>query len=123
TVLAPSTSVIYAPDAPVNVSVPAVYDYRADVKDFGLLRPVAPIREQQKYSVFAAVSSASIAEMRQAGTIYPAWTRAYLQLPATLPDAVRQEAWRVVGDATNAYDAAASIEQYLRGVRYSNHVP
>ena len=123
TVLAPSTSVIYAPDSPVNISVPTVYDYRADVKDFGILRPVAPVREQQRYSVLASVSSASMAELRQAGTIYPAWTRSYVQLPPGLPAAVQQEAWRIVGDATNAYDAASRIEQHLRGFKYSTHVP
>ena len=87
------------------------------------MRPVTPVREQQKYSVLASVSAASIAELRQAGAIYPAWSRGYLQLPASLPNAVQQEAWRVVGDANNAYDAAARVEQYLRGFRYSTHVP
>ncbi len=123
TMLAPSTSVIYAPDAPVTVSVPAVYEYRADRRDFALLRPLAPVQEQQRYSVLAAITSASIAELRQAGTVYPEWTRKYRELPNELPDQVRREAWRVVGDATTAYDAAAAIEQYLRGMTYSTKVP
>ncbi len=123
TMLAPSTSVIYAPDAPVTVSVPTVYEYRADRHDFALLRPMAPVHEQQRYSVLAAISTASIAELRQAGTVYPEWTRKYRELPVELPDRVRREAWRVVGDATNAYDAAAAIEQYLRGMTYSTKVP
>ena len=46
-----------------------------------------------------------------------------MQLPAGLPDAVRQQSWRVVGRATNTYDAAASVEQYLRGLSYSTRVP
>jgi transglutaminase-like putative cysteine protease len=123
TMLAPSTSVIYAPDSPVTVSVPTVYEYRADRRDFALLRPMAPVHEQQRYSVLAAVTSASIAELKQAGTVYPEWTRRYRELPVELPDQVRRESWRVVGDATNAYDAAAAIEQYLRGMTYSTKVP
>lgn len=122
TFLAPSTSVLYAPEAPVTISVPTVYEYRADRKDYGSLRPVIPVREQQRYSLLASVSTASIAELRQTGTAYPAWVRTYLQLPPKLPDPVRQEAWRVVGDATNVYDAASAIEHHLRGFRYSTRV-
>jgi len=123
TMLAPSTSVIYAPDSPVTVSVPTVYEYRADRRDFALLRPMAPVHEQQRYSVLAAITTASIAELKQAGAVYPDWTRKYRELPVELPDQVRRESWRVVGDATNAYDAAAAIERYLRGMTYSTKVP
>src|SRR5439155_2550595 len=123
TLLAPSSSVIYAPDTPMTVSIPSVYEYRGAQNDYGLLRPVTPIREQQRYSVLASVSTASISELRQAGTIYPQWTRPYLQLPSTLPEPVKQEAWRVVGDASNVYDAAANLEGYLRGFKYSTRVP
>lgn len=123
TLLAPSSSVIYAPDSPMTVSVATVYDYRGVPADFALLRPVTPLREQQRYSVLASVSTASISELRQAGTIYPQWTRAYLQLPPELPEPVRREAWRVVGDATNVYDAASAVEQYLRSLKYSTRVP
>jgi transglutaminase-like putative cysteine protease len=123
TLLAPSSGILYSPDVPVNVSVPSVYDYRADMKDYAILRPVATLREEQKYSVFASVSSASNAELRQAGSVYPSWTRNYLQLPPTLPEAVKNETWRVVGDANNVYDAANRIEAHLRTLKYSTHVP
>jgi hypothetical protein len=36
---------------------------------------------------------------------------------------VRREAWQVVGEATNAYDAASAVEQYLRSLKYSTRVP
>lgn len=123
TVLAHSTSVIYAPDAPVTVSLPSVYEFRGDRRDYALLRPLAPVHEQQRYSVLAAISTASAAELRQAGTLYPEWTRRYRELPVELPDSVRREAWRVVGEATNAYDAAVNIERYLRSMTYSTRVP
>jgi transglutaminase-like putative cysteine protease len=123
TLLAPSSSVIYAPDMPMTVSIPSIYEYRGVQNDYALLRPITPIREQQRYSVLTSVSNASISELRQAGTIYPQWTRPYLQLPPTLPKPVEQEAWRVVGESTNVYDAASNIEQYLRGFKYSTRVP
>src|SRR5581483_3067722 len=123
TVLAPSTSVIYAPDAPVTISVPTVYDYREDRHDYGSLRPLAPIHEQQRYSVLSSVSTASASELRQVGTAYPSWMHQYLQLPASLPDRVRREGRRVVGEASNSYDAALNVQQYLRGLTYSTRVP
>jgi transglutaminase-like putative cysteine protease len=124
TLIAPSSSVIYAPDTPMTVSIPSIYEYRGAQNDYALLRPVAPIREQQRYSVLASVSTASISELRQAGTIFPQWVRnSYLQLPPTVPQRVSDESWRVVGDASNMYDAASNIEQYLRAFKYSTRVP
>ncbi|HEY3115745.1 MAG TPA: transglutaminase domain-containing protein, partial [Chloroflexota bacterium] len=123
TVLAPGSSVIYAPDSPVTVSVPTVYEHRADLHDFALLRPVAALHEQQTYSVLASVPSVSVSELRQAPTIYPSWVqRENLQLPSTFPEAVRQQAWSVVGDATTVYDAAANMESYLRTLPYKTRV-
>lgn len=121
-VLAPGSSVLHAPDSPLTVNLPVVYEYRGDPSDFAFLRPVVPLRQYQQYSVLAAVSTASMSELRRAGTIYPQWTRAYLQLPDGFPEAVRQEAWRVVGDATNTHDAAAKIEAHLRTFPYKTRV-
>lgn len=121
-VLAPGTSVLHAPDAPLTMSVPSAYEYRGDLADFGFLRPAVPLRQFQQYSVLAAVSTASISELRRAGTIYPQWTRNYLQLPEGFPNAVRDEAWRVVGTAETTYQAAANIESYLRSFTYKTRV-
>jgi hypothetical protein len=115
--------VLYAPDAPLSLSVPTIYEFRGDRKDYGALRPLTPLREQQRYSVLASISSASITELRQASTTYPSWTRPYVQLPPTLPDRVRREAWRIVGDASTVYDAATRIEHQLRQLKYSTRVP
>ena len=83
-----------------------MYDFRADRHDYGSLRPVAPIHEQQRYSVLAAVSNASASDLRQASRDYASWTQAYQQLPNDLPDRVRREARREINDTSNAYDAA-----------------
>lgn len=123
TLLAPASSVVYAPDRPITLSIPTIYDYRGTPIDYGSLRPVVPIREQQRYNVLTSVSTATMSELRQAGTIYPQWTRRYLELPPELPEAVRREGWKVVGDATNVYDASSNIEQYLRSFKYSTRVP
>ncbi|HEY3117540.1 MAG TPA: transglutaminase domain-containing protein, partial [Chloroflexota bacterium] len=121
-VLAPGTSVIHAPDTPLSLSVPSAYEYRGDLTDFAFLRPSVALHQFQQYSVLSAVSTASISELRRAGTIYPQWTRNYLQLPDAFPDAVRDESWRVVGNAETTYEAAANIETYLRTLTYKTRV-
>jgi transglutaminase-like putative cysteine protease len=121
-VLAPGTSVIHAPDAPLTISVPSAYEYRGDVSDFAFLRPSVALHQFQQYSVLSAVSTASMSELRRAGTIYPQSTRSYLQLPDGFPDAVRDEAWRVVGNAETTFDAASNIETYLRTLTYKTRV-
>ena len=122
-VLAPGSAILHAPDAPVTVSIPAVYEYRSGLTDFALLRPAVALRQFQQYSVLASVSTASISELRRAGTIYPASVRPYLQLPESLPKTVVDESWRVVGDATTTqYEAAARIEAYLRTFAYKTRV-
>ncbi|MBI4213941.1 MAG: transglutaminase domain-containing protein [Chloroflexi bacterium] len=123
TVLAPGSAVLHAPDSPVTTSVVAVYEYRNDPTDFSLLRPVVALRQSQQYSVLAAVPTASISELRRAGTLYPASVYpAYLQLPDGFPEAVRQHAWRVVGEAETVYDAAANLEAHLRTFAYKTRV-
>ncbi|MSQ23811.1 MAG: DUF4129 domain-containing protein [Chloroflexi bacterium] len=122
TMLALGSSILHAPDAPVTVNLPVNYDYRGDFTDIAFIRPVISLRQQQQYSVLASVSTASTSELKRASTIYPPWTRAYLQLPDFFPDAVRQEAWRVVGDSTTTYEAAANVEDYLRTLTYKTRV-
>lgn len=121
-ILAPGTAVLHAPDAPLTVSVPSAYEYRGEPGDFAFLRPTVQLNQFQQYSVLSAVSTASMSELRRAPTIYPQWTRNYLQLPDGFPEAVRNEAWRVVGSAETTFDAATNIESYLRTMSYKTRV-
>ena len=67
------------------------------------------------YQVTSWVADFNMAQMRRAGTNYPAAISAtYLQLPTTLPERVRQLAKRIVGDASNPYDMAERVQDYLR---------
>ena len=71
------------------------------------------------YEVTSWVADFTLNQMRTtatvAGTDYPAAIRdAYLQLPKSLPQRVRQLANNIVGDATNPYDMAERIQDYLR---------
>ena len=100
TLLAPSSSVIYAPDTPMTVSIPSIYEYRGAGDRLCSAATRSPrIREQQRYSVLTSVSTASVAELRQSGTIFPQWVRNnYLQLPPSVPQRVTRRSvegrWR-----------------------------
>jgi len=120
--LAPQASMLFAADEPVRVSVPVYYDYREVPDDVVSLRLQAPLRRGQQYTVVSSVSVATVSDLRNAGTDYPAWTRRYRELPRSLPIRVRQEALRVTASATNPYDKAVALESYLRQFRYSTRV-
>lgn len=120
--LAPQTSMLFAADTPLRVSVPAYYDYRESPDDLVSLRLLTPLRRGQQYTVISSVSVATVSDLRNASTDYPAWTRRYRELPRSVPIRVRQEALRVTAGATNAYDKAVALENYLRQFRYSTRV-
>jgi hypothetical protein len=80
-----------------------------------------PLEAGQTYTVTALVSSADVQSLQAAGTDYPDWVRAaYLQLPTTVTDRTRALARTIVTDAgaTNPYDEAAAIQNYLRRFVY-----
>jgi hypothetical protein len=53
--------------------------------------------------------------LQQTGTDYPDWVKErYLQLPAALPDRIRQLTLQITDGYTNPYDKAKRIEDYLR---------
>jgi transglutaminase-like putative cysteine protease len=67
------------------------------------------------YEVTSWAADYTLSQMRKAGTDYPpAIVAAYLQLPGSLPQRVRQLAKNIVGDATVPYDMAERIQDYLR---------
>lgn len=85
-----------------------------------------PLEAGQTYTVTALVSTADVQSLREAGTDYPDWVRAsYLQLPATVTDRTRALARQIVNDAgaTNPYDQATAIQNYLRRFIYDETRP
>ena len=72
------------------------------------------------YLVESLVPLAGEAELRAAGSDYPAWIRArYLDLPDDLPDRVRVLARDLTAVAPTPYDRARAIEAYLRQFPYT----
>ena len=73
--------------------------------EFSMWTTLSPLGPGDTYRVVSSVSRATIEQLRSAGSNYPAAIRErYLQLPATLPDRVRELARKIVTDAkaTNA---------------------
>jgi transglutaminase-like putative cysteine protease len=82
------------------------------------------LREGDVYNSVGSVSVASAEELRGAGTQYPPEIfERYTQLPGDVPERVGEEAVRVAGGATNPFDAAIALEDYIRSFPYATNVP
>ncbi|GIW08112.1 MAG: hypothetical protein KatS3mg060_2917 [Dehalococcoidia bacterium] len=91
--------------------------------DFTSVRVPGRGRAPSQYSVVSSVSVASERELRNASTDYPGWiSERYLQLPSNVPERVRRLAQEVTAGATNPYDKALRIQDYLRAFRYNESI-
>ncbi len=73
----------------------------------------------QSYTVTGSISTATPADLLQAGADYPGWiTDYYLQLPATLPQRVSELSENITRNVQSPYEKAVAIEQYLSRMSY-----
>jgi transglutaminase-like putative cysteine protease len=126
TLLQPHDPLIYAAGEPIVAQFPARVQAfvpldGADPTGFEVTAIYAAgLARRNRYDIRSLVTTASIRQLRQAGTDYPEWVLSrYLQLPPSLPARVGELAQKVAGGAATPYDQAAAIEAYLRGLRYS----
>ncbi len=76
------------------------------------------------YQVKALLPDVSQVDLRAAGVNYPDWVKSrYLGLPTSITPALRNLAKQLTGESPTPYDAAMSIETYLRQFPYSLDVP
>jgi transglutaminase-like putative cysteine protease len=111
----------YVIDLRASGEVP-VYD------DLTSVHAMSGVPANMQYTVTSLVSEAKPDDLRQAGTNYEQWVNErYLNLPATVPQRVRDKAQEIVDSqgATNPYDKAKAIEAYLRSdnFTYSTNIP
>src|ERR1700730_2517007 len=90
------------------------------------LSSVGSLSSSGPYSVTIEYSTATDADLQGAGTSYPDWVAPYTRIPpgyrsAGLIERIHQLALKVVNDAgaTNPYDEAMAIQNYLRGPLFS----
>jgi len=83
----------------------------------------AAFSNTKAYKAEAYVPLATVKRLREAPTDYPEFIRQrYLQLPASLPERVRQLSKELTDGKSNAFDKAKAIEAYLRTYPYDLNV-
>jgi transglutaminase-like putative cysteine protease len=96
-----------------------------DTVELGLVEAAEYLQAGDEYEVIAAISVATIEELRSAGLEYPGWiTERYLQLPGSVTPRTRELAATITEGMDNPYDRAQAITNYLReNISYNETVP
>ena len=117
------TSYLYVP-SPLNngMSLPVQVESHKSAplfSDMVTLRPEKRLAAGDEYIGTFLGSIQPERFLRTAGQDYPQWvTEQYLELPTSLPQRVVDQAIELTMDATNPYDKARAIEEYLRTFSY-----
>jgi transglutaminase-like putative cysteine protease len=106
--------VIVSNGLPLSASIDARIVFGPDITDITSLRPTSRLDAGSDYRVESTLSSATPTRLRNAGTNYPAWIEPYLQLPDNYSTRVQSKAREVAANASNPYDIAVQIENFLR---------
>lgn len=124
---APLTT-LFSPAEPLWVSRPASMEMQLNPD--GTIEIISIVAGSQLlqgevYEVQAAMTQASVAQLRHAGTDYPDWVKErYLQLPPTVTERTRRLAEEITAGLDNPYDKVVAITNYLReNYAYSETVP
>ena len=106
---------IFTLGEPLAVDVPYDAEAGGSQGDVMALRPASGLKRGKSYTAVGSVSIASVEELREAGTSYPAGIAdTYLQLPDDLPPSPAGLAWDLTRYVRNPYDKSRAIEDYLR---------
>ncbi len=119
---------LFTPHQAVWLSRPARAEFSTNpdgTSDIGSYRAVPPLRAGESYQVRSALNSVTIAELRAAGTDYPAWvTNRYLQLPDNITPRTLRLAEEIAEGHQTPYDIVTAITNYLRNnIEYSETIP
>jgi transglutaminase-like putative cysteine protease len=118
---------LYTPSQPVWVDVP----YRPQLAvepdgtvDLVALNSTAIIMPGQPYEVRASLVSATVADLREAGTDYPEWIlERYTQLPPEITPATHELAAKISEGLESPYDIVTSVTEFLRAYEYRETIP
>ena len=103
--------------SPINVSLNAKAEVASaeTIPDIAALRSRKDLKTGDIYVANGTISVASEEKLKAAGTEYPPYVRdRYLQLPASLPQRVRDQAASLTRDRRTPFEKAKEIEAYLR---------
>jgi transglutaminase-like putative cysteine protease len=115
-IIAPHADTVFAANVPVSGTegLSALY---AGSDLIGLRSTLS------QYTVTSYLIEADEDTLREAPITATITISPYLELPAALPQRVRELAAQIVGDAPNSYDKAIRIEAYLRTYTYTLDLP
>lgn len=81
------------------------------------------LQQGDQYDVVSRMSVADEKSLREAGTLYPAWTAAYLQVPNSITAETRALAADLSAPYDTPYDKAIAIQNYLRAnISYNDQI-
>lgn len=139
TLLIRSSRLVYAAPQPVRLGLPVeaeldcVEDFQRTCvndnrqADVAIIRARETLRAGDAYTVRSSISTATAAQLRQAGADYPEWVRRlYLQGSASVSPRVQDLAAQIVtqAGAQTPYDKARAIERWLRtSIQYNESIP
>jgi transglutaminase-like putative cysteine protease len=123
-----TVSTLFTPPGPIWVSRPSrafFTDLPGGQMDVSTLRANPSLSAGEVYRVQASLSNASVAQLEEAGTEYPAWvTERYLQLPDSITDRTIDLAHEITAGMETPYEKATAITTWLRqNIEYSEVVP
>jgi len=109
---------LFTPGIPLDVSAPAIVSEPKGLPLLGALSAQSGIASNEGYSIDAAISNVSKAQLRAAGQDYPKSVLELYTSTTGITDETRALARQIVQDAgaTTPYDEAAALASYL-----SNH--
>jgi transglutaminase-like putative cysteine protease len=109
---------------PYTLNVPAKVETHEDAPylvDIVAIRPDKRLGPGDRYTGTFLASSPSENALRAADQVYPDWvTERYLTLSDSVPGRIKRLAADITGGATNPYDQARAIEDYLRTFEYGS---
>lgn len=90
----------------------------ADVRSDGSFEPLREFRAEESYTVVSRQPMALPGQLRDTDRDYPATIEErYTALPDNVPDRVETRTSRITANATNPYDTARVVEQWLSNSR------
>jgi transglutaminase-like putative cysteine protease len=128
TIYSPAGTLMFVAGQPLEVSVPSNVLYIGPTADATLptsdaisqVYGQAVLFQGQTYSAVSAIPVVDMQSLREAGTEYPDWLlEHYTQVPSTVTERTTELARSVTASATNPYDAAVMLENYLRTFPYN----
>lgn len=119
---------LYAPSQPVWADHPVELRMAINpdgTMDIANMQATPYLNGGSSYQVRASLSSATVAQLREAGDEYPSWiAERYLQIPDTITDRTKELAAQIAVGHENNYDRVQAVTNFLReNLTYSDTVP